>query len=239
MAASNNYTIYYSDPAKANTPVTVQDGVVDNLQLSINLVGRNAAGYGQAVAENFVHMLENFSSSTPPGNALTGQLWYDASEKVLKVLNGQWYPVGGVFRQGLQPSNANAGDIWVDTSKQQMYIINGSNEAILIGPNYSGTTRTGLYATTSTDIYGTVHDIVINYINDNPIEVIASDSLICFLVVKWSINFLLAITFFSILDKESFSDNTSNDSYNSFAVTSISPIFLSNDSQNTFKSPND
>ena len=178
MAASNNYTIYLSDPAFYNTPIVVQDGFVDSTQLSINLVGRNSPGYGQAFAENFVHMLENFSSSTPPGNALTGQLWYDASDKTLKVLNGQWYPVGGVFRQGEQPTNANPGDLWVDTSKQQMYIINQTNEAILVGPNYSGTTRTGLYATTSTDIYGSVHDIVINYINDNPIEVISADSFV-------------------------------------------------------------
>jgi hypothetical protein len=176
MATSNNYTIYLSDPAFYNTPVVVQDGYVDSTQLSINLVGRNAAGYGQALSENFVHMLENFSSSTPPGNALTGQLWYDSSNKTLKVLNGQWYPVGGVFRQGLQPSNANEGDIWVDTSKQQMYIINASNEAILVGPNYSGNTRTGLYATTATDVYGESHNIVINYINDNAIEIISGES---------------------------------------------------------------
>lgn len=175
--AGNNYTIKLSDPSHQSPveQIIVQDGFVDSTQLSINLVGRNAPGYGQAFAENFVHMLENFSSPTPPAPAVTGQLWYDAQSKILKVFNSQWYPVGGVHRVTTPPTNANNGDIWVDTSKNQMYIYNGSSFT-LIGPNYSGTTRTGLYATTATDIYGVGHDIIVNYIDDNPIEVIAKET---------------------------------------------------------------
>jgi hypothetical protein len=175
--AGNNYTIKLSDPGHQSPTeqITVTDGYVDSTQLSINLVGRNAPGYGQAFAENFVHMLENFSSPIPPAPAITGQLWYDAQAKILKVFNSQWYPVGGVHRVTTPPTNANNGDIWVDTGKNQMYIFNGTSYT-LIGPNYAGTTRTGLYATTATDIYGVGHDIIINYIDDNPIEVIAKET---------------------------------------------------------------
>ena len=65
--------------------VTVADGTVDINYTSLNLVGKNFAGYGQLFAENFVHLLENFSNSSEPLNPLVGQLWYDSNGKVMKV----------------------------------------------------------------------------------------------------------------------------------------------------------
>ena len=42
--------------------VTVEDGTIDQ-STSLKLVGKNYAGYGEIQNENFIHLLENFSSN--------------------------------------------------------------------------------------------------------------------------------------------------------------------------------
>jgi hypothetical protein len=66
---------------------TVADTTVDNTS-SLTLVGRNFAGYGDYIAEDFVHLLENFSYATPPANPLVGQLWYNTTLAQLEIWNG-------------------------------------------------------------------------------------------------------------------------------------------------------
>jgi hypothetical protein len=67
--------------------ITVQDGTVDT-SLDIQLVGKNYAGYGEIQNETFVHMLENFAYQDAPPSAITGQLWYDSTNKKIKVHTG-------------------------------------------------------------------------------------------------------------------------------------------------------
>ncbi len=52
---------------------TVQDGSVDTITLSVALVGTNAENYGDDIARNDIHLLENFASISAPmaGNAPT------------------------------------------------------------------------------------------------------------------------------------------------------------------------
>lgn len=64
---------------------TIPDGTINTTSTSIDLPGRNYAGYGQALDTNFVHMLENFANSGVPANALVGQLWYDTGNSVMRV----------------------------------------------------------------------------------------------------------------------------------------------------------
>jgi hypothetical protein len=52
------------------------------------LVGKNYAGYGEFLDENFIHLLENGSNTTAPASPLTGQLWWDKTNNLLKVYNG-------------------------------------------------------------------------------------------------------------------------------------------------------
>ena len=65
--------------------LTLSDGVVDNStsqvngDTGLNLVGRSYTNYGQLVAENFVHLLENFANDTAPDSPLEGQIWYDTA----------------------------------------------------------------------------------------------------------------------------------------------------------------
>lgn len=180
-----SYTIYYSDPAKNATPIIVADGTKNSQSTSLTLIGRNYPGYGQAIAEDLVHLLENFSSPTPPNNPIEGQLWFDTSDpnnKKLRINDGgvsaaRWSPINGIFQQPDQPTNVKPGDIWVDTARQQLSFYNGSNFT-LVGPSYSSTTRTGTYPETVTDTLGVEHNVIIQYINDTPIEIIATEDFI-------------------------------------------------------------
>lgn len=67
--------------------VDVAPGTID-VSRSITLIGKNYAGYGALIAENFVHQLENYANSSPPNNPLRGQLFYDTTEGTLKVFTG-------------------------------------------------------------------------------------------------------------------------------------------------------
>ena len=71
-----NYNVYYSDPGKT-TPIVVVDGTLNTSDTSIKLVGQNYPGYGPALSEDLVHILENFASSSPPNNPIEGQLWFN------------------------------------------------------------------------------------------------------------------------------------------------------------------
>ena len=57
------YTVGYSDSTK--TAININDGELDNTT-DITLLGKNYARYGQIVAEDLLHMLENFASGTAP-----------------------------------------------------------------------------------------------------------------------------------------------------------------------------
>lgn len=176
------YTIYYTDPAKNSNPILVADGTKNSQSTSLTLIGRNYPGYGQAIAEDLVHLLENFASSTPPNNPIEGQLWFDTSDpnnKKLRINDGgatgaKWAPINGLFQQPDQPIDVKLGDIWVDTANQQLKFYNGLNFT-LVGPSYSSTTRTGSYPEQWMDTAGVLHDLIINYVNDTPIEIIARE----------------------------------------------------------------
>ena len=179
-----SYIINFTDLSKAsrNFYITVEDNTVNTFDTPLTLVGRNYPGYGQAIGADLVHLLENFANSSRPSKYIEGQLWFDTSDpnsKKLKVFDGTDYaPVAGVHRTPVTPLGSTpvySGDIWVDTSNNQLSIFNGTSFT-LVGPNYSSALRTGSYATTSTAIDGSIHNIVINYVNDNAIEIIAQEN---------------------------------------------------------------
>ncbi len=58
--------------------VSVADGTLDSTT-SIKLIGKNYVGYGEQIAEDFVHMLEHFANLTEPTNSIIGQLWFDTT----------------------------------------------------------------------------------------------------------------------------------------------------------------
>ena len=112
------------------------DGQIDTTSTNLVLVGRNYTGYGEYFNENFIKLLENFSNTASPSNPLTGQTWWDNSDKRLKVYDGtQWKASGGPFVQTTQPQMV-AGDLWIDSLNNQVYAYDGS-DLILMGPSYT------------------------------------------------------------------------------------------------------
>ena len=69
------YTVQYTDLSQKGT-IVVEDNTI-NQQTSLDLPGRNTTAYGTAIAENFLHLLENFAFNTAPTNPVEGQLWSD------------------------------------------------------------------------------------------------------------------------------------------------------------------
>lgn len=76
------YTIVKSD---GQVLTTIADGQINTTSSSLGLPGRNYAGYGQVLDENFVYLVENFASTTPPVNPLRGQLWFNTNNNILYV----------------------------------------------------------------------------------------------------------------------------------------------------------
>jgi hypothetical protein len=74
--------------------LTVQDNTI-NTETSLKLIGKNFAGYGEYVAENFLQHLENFASPNPPVNPVKGQMWYKSNIESFFYFNGiEWIDFG-------------------------------------------------------------------------------------------------------------------------------------------------
>ena len=56
--------------------------------VSTALIGRGAESYIEDFNQNFVKILENLASNTPPENPLDGQMWFDKNTNTLKLFNG-------------------------------------------------------------------------------------------------------------------------------------------------------
>lgn len=79
---STNYEINFSEPLKQGFTISAggRNGPGDaNADSSLRLYGRNALDWGEAVNEDLLRLVENFASASPPGNAITGQLWAEWS----------------------------------------------------------------------------------------------------------------------------------------------------------------
>jgi hypothetical protein len=117
----------------------VADGQVDDLSTNLTLIGRNYSGFGEALNENFVKLLENFANTTQPTRPITGQVWFDTSEAKLKVYTGtQFLPVSSATISSTRPSSLAIGDLWFDNSAGQLYFFDGTNP-LLLAPAYSST----------------------------------------------------------------------------------------------------
>ncbi len=81
--------------SNGETLVDIPDGKVDFATTSLNLVGKNVAGYGFYQNTNFVQLLENFSNNFAPDSPIKGQLWFDSDSNSLKVYNGTTFKVVG------------------------------------------------------------------------------------------------------------------------------------------------
>ena len=150
------------NPAKP--PLVVQDLSL-NSQTSVSFVGQNYSGYGKIIADNFLHLLENFASPTAPSSPVEGQLWYNTAVSTLYVWDStSWNTAGSLKKSTSAPEVANSlqGDLWVDTANSQLYLFSGSNW-LLVGPQYSQGTLTGPIVESIVDTNNVSHSVISNY----------------------------------------------------------------------------
>ena len=115
---------YTITKTNGDTLVTVPETEL-NTDYGITLVGRNYAGYGIYLNDNFVSLMENFANPTAPAQPLEGQLWWNSTENSLQIWQGSvWKKIGHVTASSNTPTNAGrlVGDQWWDTTNQQLKI---------------------------------------------------------------------------------------------------------------------
>jgi len=169
------YTVNKTNSSSSPNQYTVQDGVV-NTQTDLSLIGKGYAGYGESIAENFLHLLENFSNTSAPTKPIQGQLWWDSTNSKLQVYNGTaWQTAGGSAPyQSDAPSGLAQGDIWIDSDTGQMYFYNGVS-SVLVGPPSSTGTTNGFTYDTILDS-GDANQNITKWFNDgNLIAIISED----------------------------------------------------------------
>ena len=115
---------------------TVQDATIDN-STSLTFIGKNFAGYGQAIEENFVGLLENFNNITPPTTPVQGQLWFNYQTQQLNVNSDgmdNWKGIGSVTVGSTSTYNTNPsdGDLWYNNGT--LYGYDHVNGYVTIGP---------------------------------------------------------------------------------------------------------
>ena len=167
------YTINLTD---GSIFATVADGTI-NTSSSMTLVGKNYAGYGEFLDENFIHLLENGSNTTAPGAPLTGQLWWDKTNGVMKVYSGTTFKViSAATSSSTAPTSNVSGDLWFDTVNQQLKVYNGS-AFILVGPaSSSGQGTSGAIVTTITDNLSVDHVVIQLYVQNAIVGIVSKDA---------------------------------------------------------------
>lgn len=186
------YTIFNT---RNNELAVVEDGTIDNTT-DLKLIGKNYAGYGEIQNENFIYLLENFAGANQPPRPIGGQLWFDTSDKKIKVYDGNdenvFVPLGNVHIGALPTGNAinvanvNKGDLWWDDVTSQLYAHNGATTGdpfVLIGPKGSQDVKTIIEDATVFDSLYTgqadpapyQHKILKAFVNDEVVFVVSND----------------------------------------------------------------
>ena len=169
------YTVNKTNSSATPNSYTVQDSIL-NSQTDISFIGKGYAGYGEIVAENFLHLLENFSNTTAPSKPIKGQLWFDESEGRLKVYNGSSFnPLGGARYQSSTPASQTQGDLWIDSDTGQLYFYNGTSN-VLVGPASSTGTTQGFTYETITDTVPANQNIINLYSDGDRIAIISKNT---------------------------------------------------------------
>ena len=163
------YTINLTD---GTVFATIVDGTI-NTASSMILVGKNYAGYGEFLDENFIHLLENGANTTAPATPLTGQLWWDKTNNLLKVYNGSIFKtISAATASASQPASNVTGDLWYDTTNQQLKVYTGA-AFIVVGPGFSTAQGTsGAIPETILNSVGATRFITSLYVNNTRVGIV-------------------------------------------------------------------
>jgi hypothetical protein len=154
------------------------DGTTDTSTTNLTLVGKNATSYGEAINENFIKIMESFSSSTAPSVPLQGQLWWDSTNKQLAVYQGTaWKVFSHAVPSATAPSAApTAGDLWWDTINGQLRGYTGSAWT-LVGPQTPiGAATTDFQGNAVTDTSSASHTVGNVIVNNKLAAIFSTDA---------------------------------------------------------------
>jgi len=180
---------YEVNRANGEVLVNLIDGEIDNTSTSLNLLGKNYLGYGELIAENFIHLLENFASSIEPISPVSGQTWFDTGELRLKLNtdNSNWKTIAFLAAQnGVPPAGTSIrGDFWYDTANNAIKIY--TNDTTLPGTNGNGwmnigsfqvtrETATGMTFLNLLDTNRALHKVVAMYASGVCVMIISADA---------------------------------------------------------------
>ena len=157
--------------------VSLADGTLDTTTTDLALFGKGYAGFGEKLNENFVKLLENFNNTSAPSSKITGQLWYDQTNKQINIYTGtKWKPVGSTTNSTSSPTNASQGDLWFDTGNTQLYVYTGTVWS-LIGPTtIAGSGVTAMIGETIQDNAGVNKSILKGVQEDTVVFVVSGEA---------------------------------------------------------------
>jgi hypothetical protein len=154
---------------------TVQDTKVDTTT-DLTLLGKNYRGYGTFVAENFIHLLENFSYTSAPPKPIKGQIYYNTTERRLYVYNDAtvgWRALAKVETTASTPSNVLVGEMWWDTVNKQLKVYDGS-AFVTVGPaTPTGFGTSGQVVENVQDIGYTDYAVVKDYVDGTVVAILS------------------------------------------------------------------
>jgi len=158
-----SYTITYTN---GGTLAVLADQTEDSISTSLTLVGKNYNGYGSAINNNFVHLLENFANDIAPVSPMVGQLWYDSIAGQIKVYtDNMWKSVGAPTISATQPNTLIEGDFWYDSTNSRLWYYNGINLVDLSKQYNSSAGKSGGIFETVIDTQNNVLPIINFYLD--------------------------------------------------------------------------
>ena len=175
------YTINKTD---GTILATVTDGTVNTTATNLTLIGKSYQGWGEAINENYVRLLESSASTSSPIAPLTGQLWFDINTGQLKVYNGsQFEPAGGAQPSTSVPSSPGIGDLWLNSTNDQVFVYTGDSRTHqindkweLLGPVHTATQgESGFVIETLASAGGDKH-VASMYANGTRVAILSKDA---------------------------------------------------------------
>lgn len=159
---------------------TILDGTIDDRSAtSLQLVGRNYSNYGQIMTDNLVSLLENWAYNIAPPNPIAGQLWWNTSDKRLRIYTGTEFKViSGSTSSSTAPNTTVAGDLWWHQTNKQLYCYDGTapysvSGWILVGPERD---NTGAKWEQIADSLSQLHTVVSIFVSGTRVAIINSDA---------------------------------------------------------------
>lgn len=170
--------------------VSIPDRTVNLTATSIKLPGRDYPRYGEPVVEDLVWMLQHFANTTAPLYPIDGQIWYNTTEKVLKVYDastGTWLGTGKTAYGTTAPAGPTNGQLWFDTGTKQLKA--WDSDWKLIGPigtanetdplALAAPTYTAVQALTCTDTASLTQSVLRISVGGTVIAVISENTFSC------------------------------------------------------------